>query len=79
MFIIILLLHTMILKLISISSFLLAIAFIGFGVQVFFSKKKKFPDTKIGHNKEMKKRKIYCPQTADKIARKKLKKYQGPI
>lgn len=69
----------MILKLIFISVILIALAFVGFGVQVFFSKKKKFPDTKIGHNSEMKKRKIYCPQTADKIARKKLKKYQGPI
>lgn len=69
----------MLIQLILISAFLIALAFIGFGIQVFFSKKKKFPDTKIGHNKEMKKRKIFCPQTADKLARKKLKKYQGPI
>jgi len=69
----------MLLKLILISVALIGIAFVGFGVQVFFSKKKKFPDTKIGHNSEMKKRKIYCPQTSDKIARKKLKPYQGPI
>jgi hypothetical protein len=69
----------MLIKLIGISVVLIAFAFLGFGVQVFFSKKKKFPDTKIGHNKEMKKKKIYCPQTADKLARKKLKKYQGPI
>jgi len=56
----------MLLKLILISVALIGIAFVGFGVQVFFSKKKKFPDTKIGHNSEMKKR-------------KKLKPYQGPI
>jgi len=69
----------MLIKLIGISIVLIALAFLGFGVQVFFSKKKKFPDTKIGHNMEMKKKKIFCPQTADKLARKKLKKYQGPI
>lgn len=39
----------------------------GLGVQVFFSKKKKFPETHIGHNKEMRKRKIYCAQTQQKI------------
>jgi len=67
------------LKLILITIFLIGIAFVGFGVQVFFSKKKKFPDTKIGHNKEMKDRQIYCPQTSHKIAQKTKKKFQSPI
>ncbi len=69
----------MLIKLILISVVLIGIAGIGLGVQVFFSKKKKFPDTKIGHNKEMKKRKIHCPQTQDKIAQKRKNQWQGPI
>ncbi|NOR87998.1 MAG: hypothetical protein GQ527_10345 [Bacteroidales bacterium] len=67
------------LKLVLISSVLIGIAALGLGVQVFFSKRKKFPDTKIGHNKEMTKRKIYCPQTQDKIAQKRKNQWQGPI
>jgi flagellar basal body-associated protein FliL len=39
---------------------LVAICFVAIGVQVFFSKKKKFPDTEIGHNAEMRKRNIKC-------------------
>lgn len=39
---------------------------LGLGVQTFFSKKKRFPETKIGHNKEMRKRKIYCFKTQQK-------------
>ncbi len=67
------------LKLILIVAVLIAIAGLGLGVQVFFSKKKKFPETLIGHNKEMIKRKIHCPKTSDKIAQKRKKKWQGPI
>jgi len=69
----------MLLKLIGISSILIGLVTIGLGVQVFFSKKKKFPSTKIGHNKEMKKRQIYCPQTQDKIAQKRKNPWQGAI
>ncbi len=36
---------------------------LGLGVQTFFSKKRRFPETRIGHNKELRKRKIYCPKT----------------
>ena len=45
---------------------LVALAVLGLGVQVFFSKKKKFPETRVGHNKEMQKKKIYCFQTQQK-------------
>jgi len=69
----------MLLKLVFISSILIGLVMLGLGVQVFFSKRKKFPSTKIGHNKEMKKRKIYCPQTQDKIAQKRKNPWQGPI
>jgi hypothetical protein len=40
---------------------------IGLGVQTFFSKKKKFPDTRISKNKEMRKRKIYCAETEQRL------------
>ena len=43
-----------------VSIVLVAICFVAIGVQVFFSKKKKFPDTEIGHNAEMRKRNIKC-------------------
>jgi hypothetical protein len=45
---------------------------LGLGVQTFFSKKKKFPETHIGHNREMRKRKIYCAQTEQRIIDKEL-------
>ncbi len=39
---------------------LVAICFVAIGLQVFFSKKKKFPETEIGRNAEMRKRNIRC-------------------
>lgn len=69
----------MLLKLLLISSVLLGFVFLGLGVQLFFSKKKRFPETAIGHNREMKKRKIACPQTQDKITQKIKKPWQSPI
>jgi hypothetical protein len=52
---------------------LLAIAFIGMGFNIFF-RKKRFPETHIGHSKDMRKLGIVCAQTMDKIERKKVKK-----
>ena len=43
-----------------VSIVLVGICFVAIGLQVFFSKKKKFPDTEIGHNAEMHKRNIKC-------------------
>lgn len=48
-----------------ISLIILAFVILGLGVQIFFSKKKAFPEIHIGHNKEMRKRKIYCAQSVD--------------
>ena len=39
---------------------LVAICFVAIGVQVFFGKKKKFPETEISNNAEMRKRNIKC-------------------
>lgn len=40
---------------------------LGLGVQTFFSKKKTFPQNRISKNKEMRKRKIYCGETQQKM------------
>ena len=56
----------MFLKILLISVVLIALAVLGLGVQTFFSKKKKFPETRVGHNKEMQKKKIYCYKTQQK-------------
>lgn len=40
------------------------------GVQTLFSKRKKFPNTHVGGNKEMAKRGIYCVQTQDALERR---------
>jgi hypothetical protein len=53
-----------------ISSILIGIALLGIGVQIFFSKKKSFPETHVGHNKNMRKNKIYCIKTQQEIADK---------
>ncbi|MBR4678019.1 MAG: hypothetical protein IKO99_08445 [Bacteroidales bacterium] len=39
---------------------ILALCFLGLGIQIFFSKKKRFPQYEVGENEEMQKRGIYC-------------------
>ncbi len=46
---------------------LIGIALVGLGVQTFFSKKKAFPETNVGHNKALRKRKIYCVKTQQAV------------
>lgn len=43
-----------------VSVVLVALCFVAIGVQVFFGKKKKFPETEISNNAEMRKRNIKC-------------------
>ncbi|MDA3819952.1 MAG: hypothetical protein PF590_05780 [Candidatus Delongbacteria bacterium] len=50
----------MILKLIILAIVFVGLSVVGLGVQVFFSKKKKFPATHIGANKNMRKLGIRC-------------------
>lgn len=59
---------------------LVAIALLGLGIQTFFSRKRKFPETSVGHNKELRKRNIYCIKTQQVMLDKnyKLKSYEGP-
>jgi hypothetical protein len=40
------------------------------GIRILFSPAAKFPQHRIGHNKEMRKKEIYCPRTLDKLERK---------
>ena len=61
------------LEVLLISIVLVAIAVLGLGVNVII-RKKKFPHTHIGGNKEMVKRGIYCTKTMDKIEYNKTKK-----
>lgn len=42
------------------SVIIVGLSFLGLGIQTFFSKKKKFPETSVGKNKEMKKLNIKC-------------------
>lgn len=62
-----------ILKLIGIAIVLIALVFIGLGFNIFFLKK-KFPETEVGHNKEMRKRGIKCTRTEELLLLKKLGK-----
>ncbi|NPA68175.1 MAG: hypothetical protein GXO50_06160 [Chlorobi bacterium] len=52
---------------------LLGIALIGLGVQTFFSKKKEFPETRVGHNRTLRKKKIYCVKTEQAVIDKNYK------
>ena len=48
------------LKILLLTVILLAFALLALGVQTFFSKRKKFPSTEVGHNKDMAKLGISC-------------------
>lgn len=51
---------------------LVGIAFLGFSLKLLLHKDGKFPETRVGHNKEMRKRKIYCVKTQQKIIDKQI-------
>lgn len=55
------------------SLILISFALIGLGFRIFFSKKKEFPETRIGHNKTLRKKKIYCIKTEQVIIDKNYK------
>ena len=61
----------MFIKLLLLSVALVAIALIALGVKIFFQKGGEFPETKIGHNKVMRKNKIHCIKTQQVIIDKK--------
>lgn len=55
----------MLLKLIIISVVLVALALAGMAITILVKPKGKFPETHVGHNKEMRKRGITCAQSTD--------------
>lgn len=64
----------MFLQLLLISILFLGVAFIGFAIKMIFLKSGEFPETRVGHNKELRKRKVYCIKTEQKIIDNKIKK-----
>ena len=71
----------MFLQILLISIIFIGFAVVGFAVKIIFTKSGKFPETMVGHNKELRKRKIYCIKTEQKIIDNKIKKMnrsQGP-
>jgi hypothetical protein len=55
----------MFLKLLILSLIFIAIAALGFGIRMLIKSDSRFPDTHVGHNKEMRKRGISCAQNND--------------
>ncbi len=56
------------------SIILLVVAVLGLGIGVFFSRKKKFPNTSVGGNKALSKKGIYCPKKEQAIIDKNYKR-----
>ena len=52
---------------------LIGIGVIGMGIQTFFTKKKSFPETRVGHSRAMRKQKIFCVKTQQAVIDKNYK------
>ena len=55
----------MLLKLLLISAILVGLAMAGLAITILLKPKGQFPDTHVGHNREMRKRGISCAQNTD--------------
>ncbi|NLE34223.1 MAG: hypothetical protein GX622_03895 [Bacteroidales bacterium] len=55
----------MLLKLLIISAILIGLALVAMAVTIILKPKGEFPETHVGHNKEMRKRGITCAQSTD--------------
>ncbi len=64
----------MFLQLFIITVVLLALAMLGFAIQIIIKPKGKFSSTSVGGSKAMRERKIYCVRTEQKLIDKKLRK-----
>lgn len=64
----------LVLKLIVLSVVLLALAMSGLGIKILLKKDGSFPEHRIGHNRNMRKKKIFCVNTQSKIDDKLYKK-----
>ncbi len=55
----------MLLKLLIISAILIGLSLAGMAITILLKPKGRFPDTHVGHNKEMRKRGISCARNTD--------------
>jgi len=55
----------MLIKLVIISAVLVALALAGMAITILVKPEGRFPDTHVGHNREMRKRGITCAQNTD--------------
>lgn len=53
-------------QMITVSAILLVLAILGMAITMLVKKNGKFPETHIGHNRDMRKRKIVCAKTWDR-------------
>lgn len=68
----------MYLKIAILAVILLSVAMVGFAVNILFKKNGQFPETSVGKNKELRKKKIYCYKTEQKIIDKEIKSGKNP-
>lgn len=68
----------MFIKIFLLSIALVTVAFVGFAINILIKKNGKFPETSIGKNKALRKKKIYCYKTEQKIIDKEIKKGNAP-
>ena len=61
------------LKLLLITIPLIALIFAGLAITILLKKDGEFPQTRVGHNKNLRKKKIYCYNTQQKIIDKNIK------
>jgi len=64
----------MILKLFLVVLVIVALAIVGLATQIIFKKNGQFPETHVGHNKNMRKLGIRCAKTIDSVEQKKANK-----
>jgi len=62
----------MFLTILLLSVAIVAISLLGMGVKIFFSKSQKFPETGVGQNKALRKKKVFCIKTEQKLIDKQI-------
>lgn len=67
----------MFIELLLLTAGILGVALLVMGYRVFFNKEGKFPETEVGHNKEMRKRGIRCAKHEELRCRHEIEKEGG--
>ena len=63
----------MFIKILLLSIAIIAIAFIGFALNILFKKNGQFPEGSVGKNKALRDKKIFCMKTEQKIIDRQIK------